>query len=162
MPTSSMVTNRPRAGMDRNARPASPAAATSVVARIATELVTSDAPAVAAGATYGVQLSVPRRASVRDVHWVVTPEDSMKSRNGGLTWPSNASATSHQRLATPSEGRHQAEKRHHSRFGLWQAHQMTAARQPVTVATALTAPISATASAARAASMRTDPFPRSA
>ena len=112
-----MVTNRPRAGMDRNARPASPAAATSVVARIATELVTSDAPPVAAGATYGVQLSVPRRTSVSDVHWVVTPEDSMKSRNGGLTWPSNASATSHQSVASASEGSHQAVNRHHSRFG---------------------------------------------
>ena len=80
-----MATSRPRAGIERSARPASPAAATSVVARIATELVTSDCPAVAVGATYGVQLSVPRSISVSDVHCVVTPEDSMKSRNGGLT-----------------------------------------------------------------------------
>ena len=48
--------NRPRAGIDLRARPASPAAATSVVASTATDPVTSDAPAVAFGATNGVQL----------------------------------------------------------------------------------------------------------
>ncbi len=45
--------------------------------------------------------------------------------------------------------------RHHSRFGRWHAHQISAHRQAVSVATALTAPISATASADRAASTRT-------
>ncbi len=69
--------NRPRAGIDRSARPASPAAAMSVVASTATVLVTSEAAAVALGATNGVQLSVPRSISVSDVHCVVTPEDSM-------------------------------------------------------------------------------------
>ena len=36
------------------------------------------------GATYGVHAPVPRSISVRDIHRVVTPGDSMKSRNGGL------------------------------------------------------------------------------
>ena len=82
------------------ASPASPAAATSVVASTATDPVTSDAPAVAFGATNGVQLSVPRSISVSDVHCVVTPEDSMKSRNGGLTRPSSTSATTHHAIAS--------------------------------------------------------------
>ena len=72
-----MVTSRPRAGIDRIARPARPAAATSVVASTATDPVTSEAPAVAFGATNGVHTSVPRSISVNDIHCVVTPEDSM-------------------------------------------------------------------------------------
>ena len=56
MPISSMVISRPRAGIDRIANPASPAAATSVVASTATDPVTNEAPAVAFGATNGVQL----------------------------------------------------------------------------------------------------------
>jgi hypothetical protein len=51
-----MVISRPRAGMVRKPRPTKPAAATSVVANTATEAVTSDTPAVALGATNGVQL----------------------------------------------------------------------------------------------------------
>ena len=47
-------------------------------------------------------------------------------------------------------------------FGRWQAHQISAGRQPVSVATALTAPINASASADLAASARTPPVPRSA
>ena len=133
--------------MVRIASPARPAAATSVVASTATDPVTSDAPAVAFGATNGVQLSVPRSISVSDVHCVVTPEDSMKSRNGGLTRPSSTSATTHHVMASAAHSSHHAVNRNHSRFGRWQAHQITAGRQPVSVATALTAPISATASA---------------
>ena len=56
MPINSMVINRPRAGIERIANPASPAAATNVVASTATDPVTNDAPAVALGATNGVQL----------------------------------------------------------------------------------------------------------
>ncbi len=59
-------TSRPRAGIVRIASPARPAAATSVVASTATDPVTSEAPAVAFGATNGVQLSVPRSISVSD------------------------------------------------------------------------------------------------
>ena len=87
------------------------------MARITTELVTSDCPAVAVGATYGVQLSVPRNTSVSDVHCVVTPDDSMKSRNGGLTWPSSANATSHHVVANRMPSSHHPVNRHHSRFG---------------------------------------------
>ena len=112
-----MVINRPRAGMERSASPARPAAATSVVASTATELVTRDAAAVAPGATNGVQLSVPRNISVSDVHCVVTPEDSMKSRNGGLIRPSMNSATTHQTTASAVHANHHAVNRHHSRFG---------------------------------------------
>ena len=67
------MTSLPRAGIDRSASPASPAAATSVVARTATDPVTSEAPAVAFGATNGVQLYVPRSTSTSDSHCVVTP-----------------------------------------------------------------------------------------
>ena len=80
--------SRPRAGIVRIASPAMPAAATNVVANTATDPVTNEAPAVAFGATKGVQASVPRSISVSDIHRVVTPEDSMKSRNGGLIRPS--------------------------------------------------------------------------
>ena len=73
----SIAMSRPRAGMVRNARPARPPAATRVVARIAAALVTSVVPAVAFGATTGVQVAVPRSTSISDVHCVVTPEDSM-------------------------------------------------------------------------------------
>ena len=146
--------SRPRAGIDRIARPARPAAATSVVASTATDPVTSDAPAVALGATNGVQLSVPRSTSVSDIHWVVTPDDSMKSRNGGLIRPSSSSGTIHHATASAGTATHHAVNRHHRRFGRWHAHQITAARHAVSVATALTAPISATASADRAASSR--------
>ncbi len=50
---------------------------------------------MAFGATNGVHADVPRSTSVSDVHWVVTPEDSMKSRNGGLIRPSSSRATTH-------------------------------------------------------------------
>ncbi len=152
--------SRPRAGMLRMARPASPAAATRVVASTATELVTSDDPAVAVGATYGVQLPPPRSTSVSDSQRVVTPEDSMKSRNGGLIRPSMTSATDHQVMASAVHSAHHAVNRHHCRFGRCAAHQMIAARHPVRVATALTAPISATATAERAASSRIRSSPR--
>src|SRR5712672_1182619 len=146
----------PRAGIVRIANPAMPAAATNVVASTATDPVTNEAPAVAFGATNGVQASVPRSISVSDIHCVVTPEDSMKSRNGGLIRPSNTSATTHHSTAITTHGSHHAVKRSHSRFGRYAAHQMTAARQPVRVATALTAPIRAIAPAERAARIRTE------
>ncbi len=149
--------SRPRAGIVRIASPAMPAAATNVVANTATDPVTNEAPAVAFGATNGVQASVPRSISVSDIHCVVTPEDSMKSRNGGLIRPSSTSATTHHSTASTAHDNHHAVKRSHSRFGRCDANQMTAARQPVRVATALTAPISAIANAERAARIRTEP-----
>ena len=103
---------------------------------------------MALGATNGVQLSVPRSISISDDHCVVTPEDSMKSRNGGLIRPSRTSATTHHVIASASASSHHAVKRSHRRFGRWQAHQITAGRHPVSVAIALTAPISATATPA--------------
>ena len=109
--------SRPRAGIDRIARPASPAAATSVVASTATDPVTNEAPAVAFGATNGVQTSVPRSISVSDIHCVVTPDDSMKSRNGGLIRPSSTSATTHHSTASTAHDSHQAVNRHHNRLG---------------------------------------------
>ncbi len=112
-----MVTSRPRAGIDRIASPARPAAATSVVASTATDPVTSEAPAVAFGATNGVHTSVPRSISVNDIHCVVTPEDSMKSRNGGLTRPSSTSATTHHSTASTMQAAHHPVKRHHNRLG---------------------------------------------
>ena len=80
--------------------------------------VSSPAPAVAFGATNGVHTSVPRSISVSDIHRVVTPDDSMKSRNGGLIRPSNASATTHHVTASTMHSAHQPVKRHHNRFGL--------------------------------------------
>ena len=158
-----MLTNRPRAGIERRASPARPPAATRVVASTMTGWVTSDEAAVAVGATNGVQADVPRRASVSDVHWVVTPEDSMKSRNGGLIRPSSTRATAHQVIANAEANAHQAVKRHHSRFGRWQASQITAGRQAARLATALTAPINARAIPARPAMTRGEaPEPRNA
>ncbi len=81
------------------ASPARPAAATRQVARMAADPVTSGAPAVALGATNGVQLSVPRSISTSEDHCVVTPEDSMKSRNGGLTLRRSTRATTHHSVA---------------------------------------------------------------
>src|SRR3954453_13855640 len=147
----------PRAGIVRIARPATPAAATNVVASTATEPVTNEAPAVAFGATNGVQTSVPRNISVNDIQRVVTPEDSMKSRNGGLTRPSSTSATTHHSTASTMHIAHQPVKRHHNRFGLWHISQIAATRHAVRVATAFTAPIKAIATADRAASTRTLP-----
>ena len=91
-----------------------------MVASTATDPVTNEAPAVAFGATNGVQASVPRNISVSDIHCVVTPEDSMKSRNGGLIRPSSNSATTHHSTASNAHSAHHAVKRHHSRFGRWQ------------------------------------------
>src|SRR6185312_17164952 len=114
----------PRAGIVRIASPAMPAAATNVVANTPTDPVTNEAPAVAFGATKGVQASVPRSISVSDIHRVVTPEDSMKSRNGGLIRPSSTSATTHHVTASTMQSAHQPVKRHHNRFGLWQTSQI--------------------------------------
>jgi hypothetical protein len=86
----------------------------------------------------------------------------MKSRNGGLIRPSMTSAITHQSTARSEHAAHQPVNRHHNLFGRCAAHQSSAARQPVRVATAFTAPIRAMASADRAASMRTDPDPRNA
>ena len=72
---------------------------------------------MAFGATNGVHASVPRSISVSDIHCVVTPEDSMKSRNGGLIRPSSTSATTHHSTASTMHTAHHAVKRHHSRFG---------------------------------------------
>ena len=72
---------------------------------------------MALGATNGVQTSVPRNISVSDIHRVVTPEDSMKSRNGGLMRPSSTSATTHHATASTAHANHHAVKRHHNRFG---------------------------------------------
>ena len=78
------------------------------MASIATDPVTSGAPAVALGATNGVQLSVPRSTSTTDDHCVVTPDDSMKSRNGGLIRAIRTSATSHHVMASAIAGNNHA------------------------------------------------------
>ena len=149
-----MVVKRPRAGIVRSARPARPPAATRVVARTSTGWATRDEPAVAVGATNGIQSDVPRSTSVSDIHWVVTPEDSMKSRNGGLMRPSSISGTSHHVTARAEVSSHHPVKRRQTGLGRWQAHQITAGRQAAKLATALTAPISASAMPARAARTR--------
>ena len=130
-----------------------------MVASTATGWVTRDDAAVAFGATYGVQADVPRSTSISEVHWVVTPEDSMKSRNAGLTRPSSTRATTHQATASADARSHHPVNRHHLRLGRWQAHQITAGRQAARLATALTAPISARAIPARAASIRSGTAP---
>ncbi|CPU44546.1 Uncharacterised protein [Mycobacteroides abscessus] len=145
--------------MPRIASPAMPAAASIVVAMTIADWVTSEDPAVAVGATNGVQLSVPRSTSVSDVHCVVTPEDSMKSRNLGLILPKMSKATIHHVLASARQGIHHAVNRHHVRFGRCANHQMTATPQANAVATALTAPIKATATADNAAARRGDMRP---
>ena len=67
-------------------------------------------------------------------------------------------------MASAVASSHHPENRHQARLGRWQAHQMMAGRHAVRVATALTAPISATAIPARAASSRAvlAPSPRMA
>ncbi|CFS34918.1 Uncharacterised protein [Mycobacterium tuberculosis] len=107
-PTNSIVTSRPRAGIAGLVSPASPAAATRQVPRMAADPVTNGAPAVAFGATNGVQLSVPRSTSTSEDHCVVTPEDSMKSRNGGLTPCSCVSAITHHSVARAIANSHHA------------------------------------------------------
>ena len=154
MPTVRIVISLPFAGIVRIARPARPPAATSVVASTATDPVTSGAPAVAVGATYGVHAPVPRSISVSDIQRVVTPEDSMKSRNGGLIRPRCTNATTHQVTANAAHSSHHPVKRRHAAFGRWQANHTTAHRHAVSVATALIAPISAMANPERAASTR--------
>ena len=162
MPSISTVINRPLAGIVGNASPASPPAATNVVASTATDPVTNGAPAVAVGATYGVHAPVPRSISVSDIHRVVTPEDSMKSRNGGLIRPRCTNATTHHVIASATHSSHHAVKRRHTALGRWQTNHTIAHRHPVSVATALTAPISAIAKPERAASTRTRGSPDSA
>ena len=83
------------------------------MARIIDGWVTSEDAAVALGATNGVHADVPRNTSVSEVHWVVTPEDSMKSRNGGLTRPRSRSATTHQAIASAEVSAHHRVNRHH-------------------------------------------------
>ena len=78
----------------------------------------------------------------------------MKSRNGGLIRPRRTRAITHHVTARAEANAHQAVKRRHTRSGRWQAHQMSAGRQAATLATALTAPMSASASPARPASIR--------
>ena len=75
---------------------------------MAADPVTSGAPAVAVGATNGVQPSVPRSISTNDDHCVVTPEDSMKSRNGGLMARNSTSATTHHNIARTRASAHHA------------------------------------------------------
>src|SRR4029079_7658453 len=106
-PISSITMSLPRAGIVRIASPAMPAAATNVVANTPTDPVTNEAPAVAFGATKGVQASVPRSISVSDIHRVVTPEDSMKSRNGG------ANQARMNTGENPQNTRNNAQERHH-------------------------------------------------
>src|SRR6478672_8272310 len=162
MPSISTAINRPFAGIVGSASPASPPAATNVVANTATDPVTNGAPAVAVGATYGVHALVPRSISVSDIHRVVTPDDSMKSRNGGLMRPRCTNATTHHVTASTAHSSHHAVKRRHTALGRWQANHTTAHKHAVSVATALTAPISAIANPERAASARIRGSPCSA
>ena len=107
---------------------------------------------MAVGATNGVHPDVPRSTSVSDVHWVVTPEDSMKSRNGGLIRPSSTSAPAHQATASADASAHHPVNRHQIRLGRCIAHHSTAGTHAARLATAFTAPIRASAIPARAAS----------
>ena len=127
-----------------------------MVASTATGWVTRDVAAVALGATNGVQLDVPRSTSIREFHCVVTPADSMKSRNGGLTRPSWMSASAHHVTASAEASAHHPANRHHTRLGRWQAHQSTAGRHAARLAAAFTAPMSASATPARAARTRSE------
>ena len=69
--------------VSHTAIPASPSAATAVVARMNTGSATSRNPAVRSASTKGAQLVVPRRISAGLSQWVVTKADSMNSGNGG-------------------------------------------------------------------------------
>ena len=97
--------SRPRAGIERIASPAMPAAATNVVASTATDPVTSEAPAVALGATNGVQASVPRSISVSDIHCVVDAGglDEVEERRADP-------AEHEQRDHPPQHGQHDAQR----------------------------------------------------
>ena len=146
-----MVINRPRPGIDRIASPANPAAASRPVARTAYGCVARPAPATRSGETNGVHALVPRRTSVSDTHSVVTLDDSMKSRNGGLTRDRISSGTSHHRQARTEPSSHQPPNRSQRaagpRRGACSSHHNTATDAAASVATAFTAPINASAHA---------------
>ena len=176
-----MATQRPRNGMRRMHSPASPAAASVPVASTAAGCVVSTAPAMRSGETNGVHELVPRSTSVSDVHSVVTREDSMKSRNGGDTRDRISSGTTHHVHASTSAPAHATPKRSPRRVVSTRVlaplapgstsgwvlplnefrplielveitHHTTATPSAARVATAFTAPISATATADRHAS----------
>ena len=152
--------------------PASPAAASVPVASTAAGCVVSTAPATRSGDTKGVHELVPRSTSVSDVHSVVTRDDSMKSRKGGETRDRISRGTTHHAHASTSAPTHAAPKRSARPRWPWVVssrmlalleplplvepvditHHITATPSAAAVATALTAPIRATATADRHAS----------
>ncbi len=138
------------------ASPASPAAASSPVASTAAGCETRTAPAARSSDTNGVHELVPRSTSVSEVHSVVTRDDSMKSRNGGESRDISSSGTSHHRQASARPSAHHAPNRSRrprseSRRSSPNSHHAAATPAAAAVATAFTAPISATAHAERSA-----------
>ena len=157
------MTSLPRPGIARIVSPARPAATSTPVARTAAGCVTSTAPATRSGDTNGVHALVPRSTSVSDDHCVVVREDSMKSRNGGLTCDIISSGRIHQAHASTSPNTHQRAN-HTARIPARRTvsnHHSSATPSAATVATAFTAPISATAAADRNPCRHSGSSPRS-
>ena len=158
-PTAAITSSRPRAGIPRRSSPTTPAAATTPVASTKTGSLVSAAPAMRSVDTNGTHAEAPRNTSVTEDQRVVTSADSMWSRNGGETRPSSTSGTAHHRHTAADSGSHHAARRAQVRSGRCMAHHRIAGRHATAVATALTAPISASASAAPAPPRRGDMRP---
>ena len=124
--------------------------------RTNTGSLVSAAPATLSVETNGTHVAAPRSTSVAEDQRVVTSADSMWSRNGGDTRPSNTSGTAHHTHTAAESGSHHAARRPHVRPGRCMAHHRIAGRHATAVATALTAPIRANASAAPAPPRRGD------
>ena len=116
-PISRMVTSRPRAGIVRIASPARPAAATSVVASTATVPVTNDAPAVALGATNGVQLSgaAQHLGQRHPLRGDAGGFDEVEERRADPA--QHHQRDHHHRMASTVHSAHHAVNRNHNRFG---------------------------------------------
>ena len=158
-PTAAITRSRPRAGIPRRSSPTTPTAAITPVTSTKIGSLVRAAPAIRSVETNGTHVEAPRRTSVTEDQRVVTSADSMWSRNGGDTWPSSTSGTAHHRHTAADSGSHQAASRVQVRFGRCMAHHRIAGRQAAAVATALTAPMSANASAAPAPPLRGDMRP---
>ncbi|CAM3918788.1 hypothetical protein TSOC111612_21570 [Tsukamurella ocularis] len=144
--------------MRRMVSPAIPAHATSPVTTTAAGDVVSIAPAPRSSEMNGLHDVVPRSTSGTDAHCVVARADSMNSRKGGLTRPMMSSGTIHHVVASATHTAHQALKVQNRRVPAptrtCSSHHNAATAHAKPVATAFTAPISATATAERAARFR--------
>ena len=152
-PVTAPATRNVLCGNDRMASPATPAAATSPVARMSNGEVASAPPASHSEAIpkYATQWLAPRSTVVGSVMDVVNSADSIQSRKGGEYWPSTTRGTSHQTIArVVSPAHHSANCRRRGPRPQVSSHQ-TASGNTAPAATAFTPPAVVTARADRAA-----------